>query len=543
MRGRGSLDRCRSLSWTTLFQVLPYVVKWETGQEALSNMNNFLEVTMRKKVLAVLVCVNILVLGLAGCEKTPEEAIVREKGADSIKEYESADENAKGALREALGVPEHYKNEASYEEGGLVIDTDADVIVPEADTVNTYAVSAKEVNQDLIDTVTEAFFPGEKFYHRYSYDLQTKEDHRERATQLKKYKAEGNLDPYEHGRDENGNLQFDIDGQIEREEEAIETAPETAEKREVTPSFGIAYEGEKGEEEEVDTDCFGGVVETADGIYNYSINYRMKPDVTFSIERRREDLADPYVFSSWTEAGFLMDIDGENHISEEQIQSKLNVSFEDAKKTAEEKIERLGWDLKLFGWDYAVFCEGEGGANADHMLDAGYQFYFSRELDKVPVTHTVEYGGGLEDMDSTLAVWSYERCEIIVGDDGIQWVNIINPYEIGEVQTANVKLLDFDQVIGIYEQMMEVSNADITRYETHREYHIRRITLGYMRIYDPTKDSDTGLLVPVWDFFGGFDLTEPDGTSMVKNTGEHSTQSHLTINAIDGTVIDRGLGY
>ena len=37
--------------------------------------------------------------------------------------------------------------------------------------VNTYAVSAKEVNQDLIDTVTEAFFPGEKFYHRYSYDF------------------------------------------------------------------------------------------------------------------------------------------------------------------------------------------------------------------------------------------------------------------------------------------------------------------------------------------------------------------------------------
>ncbi len=503
----------------------------------------FLEVVMRKQVLAVLVCVNALAMSLAGCEKTPEEAIVREKGADSIKEYESAGGEEKGTLREALGAPEHYKNEASYEDGGLVIDTDADVVVPEADTVNTYTVSAKEVNQDLIDTVTEAFFPGEKFYHRYSYDIQTKEDHRERATQLKKYKAEGNLDPYEYGRDENGNLQFDIDGQIEREEEAIETAPETAEKREVTPSFGIAYESEKGEAEEVDTDYFGGVVETADGIYSYSISYSMKPDVQFTIERRREDLVDPFLFSSWTEAAYLMDSDGENHISEEQIQSKLNLSFEDAKKTAEEKIDRLGWDLKLYSWDYAVFCVGEGGSNAENMLDAGYQFYFSRELDGVPVTNTMEYGGGLEDMDSTLEPWCYERCEMIVGDDGIQSVNILSPYEIGEVQTANVKLLDFDQVIGIYEQMMEVMNADITKYEAHRKYHIRRITLGYTRIYDPTKDNDTGLLVPAWDFFGGFDSADLDGTSLGKNTGEHSTQSFLTINAIDGTVIDRGLGY
>ena len=168
---------------------------------------------------------------------------------------------------------------------------------------------------------------------------------------------------------------------------------------------------------------------------------------------------------------------------------------------------------------------------------------FTRMLDETPVTYTSSYGGGLEDMDSTLSPWSYERCKVIVGDDGIQKVELCNPYEIGEIQTENVKLMSFDEIIKIYEQMMEVSNADITRYETHREYHIRRITLGYMRIYDPTKDSDTGLLVPVWDFFGGFDLTEPDGTSLGKNTGEHSTQSHLTINAIDGTVIDRGLGY
>ena len=144
-------------------------------------------------------------------------------------------------------------------------------------------------------------------------------------------------------------------------------------------------------------------------------------------------------------------------------------------------------------------------------------------------------------MDSTLEPWSYERCDVIVGEDGIQKVEIFNPYEVGKVQTENVKLMDFDSIIKIYEQMMEVSNADIAEFEKNRTFHIKKITLGYSRIYDPNTDNDTGLLVPVWDFFGGFD-TEMDGVTE-KRSGVYSTQSHMTINAIDGTIIDRELGY
>ena len=120
-------------------------------------------------------------------------------------------------------------------------------------------------------------------------------------------------------------------------------------------------------------------------------------------------------------------------------------------------------------------------------------------------------------------------------------VEIYNPYVIGDVQTENVKLMDFDSIIKIYEQMMEVSNADITKYESNRTFHIKKIVLGLGRIYDPATDNDSGLLVPVWDFIGGFDAVNDDYT--MKNNGEYSNQSYLTINAIDGTIIDRGLGY
>lgn len=238
-----------------------------------------------------------------------------------------------------------------------------------------------------------------------------------------------------------------------------------------------------------------------------------------------------------------MSNEGENNnhgISEDTIKEFLDISYEDAKEIAKEKIDMLGWDWKINAWDYSLYCNGYS-ISEDSILDAGYIFYFTRVFDGVPVTFTDNYGGGLEEHESTLIPWSYERCEVIVGDDGIQRVEIYSPYDVEGIQTEHVKLMDFESIIKIYEQMMEIANADMTDYFNKNIYHIKKITLGYSRIYDPTVDSTTGIIVPVWDFFGGCDSECEEYVD--KNSGEHSKESFLTINAIDGTVIDRGLGY
>lgn len=495
-----------------------------------------------KKRTHSMIAAGLCLVFLAGCQETPKDTIVRQKGADSIKSYEGTEDTG-DSLREVLGAPEHYKNKASYQEGGLIIDTDADVILPDAAAMNTYAVSAMEPDQELIDHITQAFFPDAKFYSAYSYDQWTKADYEKRLTILKKYKSEGNLDPYDYGVDEEGNPQFDIDERIASLEEERKTAPEEIVKEEVKPSFGLEYQSDKAAKE-VDEDSFYGVAETDHGIYNYSINNGLAPDVVVHIQKRKDDLIeDPQEFADWLEAGDLFD-QGEaepSHISEETAKKFVTISLEDAQKAADEAVGKLGWDWEADSWEYAVFHHGEGGVNESDILDGGYAFHYTRVLDGAHITYTDDYGGGLEDMDSTLTPWSYERCEIIVGDGGIEKVELLNPYAIGEKQTEHVKLMDFASIMKIYEQMMEVSNADITEYEAERTYHIKKIRLGYGRIYDPSADCDTGILVPVWDFFGGFDSDFEGQVS--ENSGEHSTQSFLTVNAIDGTVIDRGLGY
>ena len=153
------------------------------------------------------------------------------------------------------------------------------------------------------------------------------------------------------------------------------------------------------------------------------------------------------------------------------------------------------------------------------------------------------YGGALEDMDSTMETWSYESLCFYVDKDGIESMTYSNPYTIGNIKTENLNLLSFSEVMKIYEKMMLVTNADNMQYENSRAYNIDRIVLGYARIYEPSTDAHTGILIPVWDFFGSMTSESEYNGETESNTSKDPNESFLTINAVDGSIIDRNLGY
>ena len=45
-------------------------------------------------------------------------------------------------------------------------------------------------------------------------------------------------------------------------------------------------------------------------------------------------------------------------------------------------------------------------------------------------------------------------------EDGIDQVEFINQYDIGQVKTERVNLKSFDEIMDIYEKMMLIQNAD-----------------------------------------------------------------------------------
>ena len=114
--------------------------------------------------------------------------------------------------------------------------------------------------------------------------------------------------------------------------------------------------------------------------------------------------------------------------------------------------------------------------------------------------------------------------------------------------------MPFSEIMAIYEKMMTIKNADVFTDKRgsgedvgapieSSTYRVDRIVFGYCRIYEPQDGDSAGLLVPVWDFFGEYesDFGEDGkkGGTLVRE--EHN--SFLTINAVDGTVINRASGY
>ncbi len=94
----------------------------------------------------------------------------------------------------------------------------------------------------------------------------------------------------------------------------------------------------------------------------------------------------------------------------------------------------------------------------------------------------------------------------------------------------NASLLSFAEAAAVFEKMYPVRNAGI-----EAEVKITEVRFGYARITEQNQNG-SGLMAPVWDFFGV--ITGANGDVI-----DDPEESLLTVNAMDGSVIDRNLGY
>ena len=533
---------------------------------------------MKRKYCAALFGIFIGAGLLAGCAKTRESSVVKQKGKSSMENYKEAqDDTAKessegasldtgegaedtqeeegavqtGALRARLGAPEHYENETTDATGKLKIITDAAVEIPEVDHASMIAVSQHPLDQEQIDLITETFFGDADIYDAYSLMQTTKSEIQAKIEELKGYAAQGNLDPYKWGTDEDGNYMFDINQAIEENEAALADAPEERVWQKVEPQFGLPY----GDEGTGWNDTrFDGYVSVEDGsYYHYLLNTYGSFPYDVNIEKV-DTLEAASRSENWLEYDMMNNGSLSDLPSKEEMQEEIGISLDEAVTTSQKKVEQLGFtDMELNGWEMAVkYWENvepesteDVGYARERQSGAGYILHYTRTLDGIPVTYTNDYGGSLESMDSDMETLAYERLYITVSKDGIEKVEFLNRYDIGEVKTENLELLPFDEIIAIYEKMMQISNADVLNYEKERSYHINRITFGYGRLYEPSADATTGMLVPVWNFFGTFDSAYEgeDGQVDTYTGSKDQYTSQLTINAVDGSVIDLGLGY
>ena len=113
---------------------------------------------------------------------------------------------------------------------------------------------------------------------------------------------------------------------------------------------------------------------------------------------------------------------------------------------------------------------------------------------------------------------------------------------LGEKLVENAALIPFDQIMARAEecffQRYHLPDYAMDAGATKRVIHIDRVRLGYMQM--AAQNSGEQTLTPVWDFYGWEEYLHDDR----KEPGAPNRQySYLTINAIDGSMVDRALGY
>lgn len=177
-----------------------------------------------------------------------------------------------------------------------------------------------------------------------------------------------------------------------------------------------------------------------------------------------------------------------------------------------------------------------------NLMEYGYRFYYTRVLNGIPVSYVYVQGGADTESRVQTTMYApvppYEKLFIDVGENGIFQIQLQHPLQIGDVM-GEAALLPFDQIMEVFGRIAPLSiAANELNSKFGKKYvnnlYIKEIRLGYMCTMDRDRP-ERHLLIPVWDFYGEREFR--DGYYTFDN------QSLFTINAMDGTVIDRDYGY
>jgi hypothetical protein len=433
-----------------------------------------------KRIL--ILCIALLCL-LGACQPTPEQPFVIQNDQEKMLETAKRVEESKSEpaaepvdFYERLGAPRTFQKQLSGTGGRLMVDVDAQVILPENE-LPIIRVSPDRFDRQRLLAFADALLPPEAEFvtpevmpvgEDKAYYLRSK-GYYVRIIQLMQW----SIDHW----DEGGSDHFDNDDstRADVEKRLVETLYEQSLAPEKMPR--VARE---------DLKMDGWWQATVDDMTLFDILLLTNPwDGTVErLEYRRDSLQNPNVC-------FWQSIP--NDIPRQQ-----------AEATAMELVKKLpiGDFTRSFG------RVSETITNASCTREEGYNHQRN-----------------------------YEKLLVTVDKDGVAGVRYDAPYVVEERLAEKTNLLPFSTIEEIFYKMILVYDNllnDGTRDKSYWTYHIQTVRLGLVNV--PEKNSENGLLVPAWTFLGYIHYESPYENDDV---GTNGLKPFLTINAVDGSIIDR----
>ena len=453
----------------------------------------------------------------AGSKDSSQEDLVVPKNQESTVPAQTA---KGGNIAEQVQAPDAFELQFSDESGKIEVEVKARVVVPEADGFRLKTVTSRIFTQEDYDAVNQVLLQGGKLWDRVVDENDpahgfTKSEIEERIRILKEEKESGEsyVDQYGDGKD--------YDKKIAEFEAMLEAAPETARIKEIEPK--VRFDSKAEENGDPDNNMLMGYV-TMDGKDYFTV-------------------LDNNISPAWRWISFSAEYseNGGNYMPvgiEGSDTAQLKTSPADIEQRASSAVEEMGLtDFQYCGGEYFASYTEEKGRMVP--VDYSYGVHFTRVIDGIPVTYTNNDGTTVEDNNAS---WPYEHIYLAYNDEGLTSFRWTDPYTVTDMSDEYVFLMPFEEIQKIFKEMILKKNSDFAQAGLDFKFHIEEIRLGYMRIMEKGNPTE-GTMIPVWDFLGTkvihYNNTEEPFTDSFGGPFE----SCLTINAMDGTVIDRDLGY
>ena len=126
---------------------------------------------------------------------------------------------------------------------------------------------------------------------------------------------------------------------------------------------------------------------------------------------------------------------------------------------------------------------------------------------------------------------------VTVDNVGIRSLAWASPIEISERIVENSSVMVFSDIQAIAEKMLFVTYDFQTHGVKSLKLNVSDIKLETLRVVEQGAKK-SGLLIPVWNFYGTRHLEYEDGSKSSTNE-----MILLAVNAIDGSIIDLARGY
>ena len=507
-----------------------------------------------KKIVSIMAAVLAAVILFTGCQTTPEQQVVIGKDMEQMLEKaqddtSQSDESLGGsALSDRLNVPEVYQVADEYYDGRLSLHANAQIQLPEESQIPSVRVSAGEFDQDRVNALYDVLVEDAQMYTRS--DERTKAQLEKAIISKKEYIER--IKAGDSFGDESPDLELE-EKSLKELEKAYQTAPETFVSVAADATLQSSNNG-------------GTVVNLSGEDAKGNVIY-------FSADNPEDDTQASFEFyrgasSSEKEWIALGPYELVEDTLSDGTSKLLGMSLDEAKAAAIQFFANIGEDAVGIGdmqicyqvpvdffstptasEEFYRLSEDTQVERLEESAAIAYvEFTCYRLVNGVPVSsQQIDFQTGVsegEEVPEYMKEWAYEEIILGVSARGIETVTWNSPLDILETITDQTNLMPFEQIDEIFRQMFKVKYSELFGSSIQSggilssSYEITDVRLTLRRIREQNS-TETGYLIPVWDFYGKNSIEyngEPEQTFEEK-------EPLLTINAIDGSVIDLSKGY